>query len=696
MYYKMKRVCAIFLIIALLLNSMCYAAAPVLSKEETVYVNLDYYGNVQEMNIYNKCSLNGATAIVDYTSFENVMNLTNRDEISRSGEAYISSTEGLNSFSYMGEIGESYYEKLPWTFDISYKINGVDVSKDELLGCAGVVEIIIDVKSNEEAIEYYKNNYMLEITGSYDMSKYLSIESDEAMITNTGNTQTLMMIVLPGQSTTLHIRIGTNNFEMDGVTMAMVPLSGEMLDKVSEILEDRKDIEDAIDALNLSADIILNSLGGMQTGLNGISAGITEIKNGTKTIHGLKDARDEDIANMKNILIELKSLVENVKIDLENLKETYKKFIEFLENVDINAKSLYEELQDFNKDLEEVNEIFEGLPDDVINIKSTLKTLAALCDNLNGILGDVSDLQSIDTEALADNLTQIGSETKKVATSAQIIGMSVQDEATIAEAMKIGASAKEISEKLTSIKETLEEMNEVSADVTSEASSTSKNLKKLKKELLDLSKSLNGDDAEVLVDTLGSLSKMSNELEEMLDTAIFYEEDFLTSSGDTVASIDNAQNLVEELSKSDDIAVNMITNIEAMLNALSSDIYSGADEATNSLISLNNELLRISAQSQTLIDSKNKVKDIIDNKKDEIEEKTTILNLKSDAQTVSFGSEKNENVSKVEFLIKTPDIKNIKEKTEDLEVKENQTTFWDRVLMILDKLFGWIFKIFQK
>ena len=52
----MKKVISSLIIIQVLLSSFCFAKLDV-SKEETVYVNLDYEGNVEQINIYNKYDL---------------------------------------------------------------------------------------------------------------------------------------------------------------------------------------------------------------------------------------------------------------------------------------------------------------------------------------------------------------------------------------------------------------------------------------------------------------------------------------------------------------------------------------------------------------------------------------------------------------------------------------------------------------
>ena len=243
----MKRFIALILT-SIILFSDISLAAPLQKKKETVYVNLDSYGKVSQVNIYSKWITNGANELKDYTKYTEINNLTNRKKETHTEDAIIWDVTGDNNFTYTGRVGEEYYSLIPWNFEISYKLNGAEVMADELLGAQGLVKITIDITSNDETNEYYKNNYILELTGSYDMSKYISVESEDAMITDTGNTKTLMFIVLPGQSKTFNIEIGSNNFTMDGITMALVPITGDIRNQIVELIEDKDKIRDAIDS----------------------------------------------------------------------------------------------------------------------------------------------------------------------------------------------------------------------------------------------------------------------------------------------------------------------------------------------------------------------------------------------------------------------------------------------------------------
>ena len=71
-----------------------------------------------------------------------------------------------------------------------------------------------------------------------------------------------------------------------------------------------------------------------------------------------------------------------------------------------------------------------------------------------------------------------------------------------------------------------------------------------------------------------------------------------------------------------------------------------------------------------------------------------MFNVDKDAKVVSFGNEKNENVESVQFIFKTPDIKKVKEAEKDLEAEKGTLSFWDRLLVVLKKMFGWIVNIF--
>lgn len=677
----MKRCVASLMVMMILASNFCYAM-PLLKKKETVYVNLQGYGDVSEINIYNKCVTNGESEIRDYTNYSEVTNLTNRNTAFFESGELIFNVSGEKFFSYTGEASSEYYDLLPWKFEITYKLNGVETKMEDLLGKSGLIEIYVNIIANDKTNSYYRNNYILEVTASYDMTDYLSVESDEAMITDTGNTKTLMFIALPGQSTDFNIKLGSENFSMDGITMAAVPLTGEILNQISDLVDEKNDIDNAMDSIDKSTDIILDSLNGMNVGLNGISAGVTEIKNGTKDLHGLSSLRDEDIEKLKIILEETLPLIQNVQSDLSNLEANYNTFIEMYEELDEEVKTLQSNVESLNEELDEIARMSKNLPSDVKDIKALINSTAKLVGNASSLVNDLDDEET--AKLAKENLENIGEQATSLATIAADLEDPTLAQNLLASAKALGTSAKNLENIL----------NAISLSQLSSKATISKNLTELKNNLYEVEDILDKEDAKTLRDFIFDLKDTSDTLEKMLVTVNKYNDKFLENKDDMSAAIANMKQLVDELSQMDTLSVSMIGNVQNMLKIVSTSIYNGADKTADAILSINNQLLNMTKQSNQFKNSKKEIKDIIDEKFDKLEDETTLFNVDKEAKVVSFGNEKNENVESVQFIFKTPDIKKTKMQEKDLEAQKETLTFWDRVRSVLKKMFGWIANIF--
>jgi hypothetical protein len=59
-----------------LVSTPVYAAEASVSVDESMYVNLDYYGSVDKVNVVKGVSLNGLTSFTDYGNYLDVTNMT--------------------------------------------------------------------------------------------------------------------------------------------------------------------------------------------------------------------------------------------------------------------------------------------------------------------------------------------------------------------------------------------------------------------------------------------------------------------------------------------------------------------------------------------------------------------------------------------------------------------------------------------
>ena len=211
------------------------------SVDEAMYVNLDYYGQIDKVNMVKSISLNGTSSFTDYGDYTDVTNMTDHTEpVLGDGSVTWNFAPDQNGRFYYKGVMKNDQVTLPWTFDVSYKLNGVPTDADKLAGASGTVEIHIDATANENAREYYRNNMMLAVAVLVDLTKCYSVEADGAQVQNIGSQTGVVFTALPGEDGDYTVRIGSDSFESDGVLMTMIPGTTKDLEHVKD-LKDAKD-----------------------------------------------------------------------------------------------------------------------------------------------------------------------------------------------------------------------------------------------------------------------------------------------------------------------------------------------------------------------------------------------------------------------------------------------------------------------
>lgn len=125
------------------------AAAPAVTTDETAYVTLDYYGSIDHLSIVKACSLNGLTAFADYGKYQSVNNMTTLDEPVVFGDMVDwEITEEVPNRFYYEVVPEEQSITLPWSFDISYRLNGKPATGESLAGASGLIDIEVAVTAN--------------------------------------------------------------------------------------------------------------------------------------------------------------------------------------------------------------------------------------------------------------------------------------------------------------------------------------------------------------------------------------------------------------------------------------------------------------------------------------------------------------------------------------------------------------------
>ena len=327
--------------------------------DEAYYALTDYYGNLTEGSVVKSYTVNGAASLTDYGDYDEIVNLTD--------DRVPTSAAGGNVFSFDGDAPEHFYfegktaqpfEDLPWTLSVRYTLNGVAAKAEDLAGKTGVVEIQIDAVPNENASEYAKRNYTLEAMAIFNQDDILSLEAPGAQVQLIGNLRAVLFLGLPGEECHYTIRVGSNAFTFGGMTFLMVPATLSQLQEIATLSQRKDDLEENYEKLSQGIDALLDSLGGISSGLYSAANGLDQLNAARETLSqnsgtlswqadavlGDLNALNSSLATLPGHLDRGKKLLSDTEKDVKALNAALTEAREELESIQTEMKSLKADL----------------------------------------------------------------------------------------------------------------------------------------------------------------------------------------------------------------------------------------------------------------------------------------------------------------------------------------------------------------
>lgn len=368
------------------------AAAPRVQVDETMYVNLDYYGTATQINVVKGCTTNGLTEYTDYGTYDKVVNMTD-DTAPEIGDGTVTwkLPEKNSRFYYQCTMPKNSVD-LPWTFDVSYKLNGVEADASKLAGASGLVEVNVKATPNEEAKAYYKNNMVLTVLVPVDMEKCYSVDAPGAQVQSVGSYQAAMFAALPGEDGDFTVRVGTDKYENIGVIMMMVPGTLDELNRIKDLKEAKDTWREDGNKMYDSMNALLKTMEFMKSDVSGVKGGLAN----------LDQARGTVSANRKQI----EALSTQALADLQAVTDQTTVMIPYLQtardavtDINSNTQALSNTMEDMQDELDRLYDRLGGLS----------KSLRSAADELNkGLLSQQSQ------EAIEKELAQKTAETQKI------------------------------------------------------------------------------------------------------------------------------------------------------------------------------------------------------------------------------------------------------------------------------------------
>ncbi len=379
------------------LAPVCVLAGPATaSVDETLYLNLDYYGGISKANVVKGINFNSLSTYTDYGDYLSVTNMsTDEKPAEGSGSVTFSAPEKGGKFFFEGELDPKKVVS-PWTFDVTYKVNGVVTNAEDAAGASGTIEMDIDCYPNENASEYMKNNFMLICAVPIDNNKVYSVDAPDSQTINLGQYSGVAFEALPGKEAHFVVRLGTDSFETVGAILMMCP--GTVGD-----LQDLKDLKELKDKFRTNTNAMMDDMDALMDNVTDVSKQLSLTNEMLSQLRAGKskiDASKDTIFNGNDVAIQ----------DLRDLSASMTPLSDSL-------KTTQWMVYDVNKNLNTMDQ-------DLLDTTSKMKTLSTRLKSLGSSLGGVDNLtaqellKEMNDAGLSDALKKIKTNAASASSSA--------------------------------------------------------------------------------------------------------------------------------------------------------------------------------------------------------------------------------------------------------------------------------------
>lgn len=329
-----------------------YAKETENGKEEVIYVNLAGDGEVEgvyAVNIFTE------KEITDYGDYEEVHGMNTDDDITyENGVVKIDST--ADRLYYEGSMKDV---EIPWDFDISYQLDGINISADEVAGKSGALKLTVHVSENKNCKNDFFDNYALQVTLKLDTDSCENIVCNGATEANAGGDKQMTYTILPGKSKDIEITADVTDFEMEAVAINGVRLNldvsdedvdtSDLEDRISKLQDGVAELDDGAADLNEGAQTVNQGAESLKTGINTINTALNKLNkksgNLTKGSNEVKTALKTIQTSLKDVTITTEQLSTLSKSSTE-IKNGLDALEKGLTKMDASISSYYGELAD--------------------------------------------------------------------------------------------------------------------------------------------------------------------------------------------------------------------------------------------------------------------------------------------------------------------------------------------------------------
>ncbi len=269
--------------------AVSFASDSVITKDETVYVVTDSTGLQQDVIVSEHLSNEMKVKnIKDRTDLKDIENVKGDEKFTQNDQDLTWAANG-NDIYYQGTTTK----QVPVKMNISYKLDGQEISGANLQGKSGKVEI--NIKYTNEA-KYNSTTVPLVVMSGMMINddSFADVKVDHGKVIDQGDSQIVMGMALPGLSDSIDLKgkdIGLSDSVKITGTAKKFAVEDIMTIATNSVFEDVNtddldlDYDDKINQLNKGAKKLVNGSEELYSGLDQLNDKTGELEKGVKKLN---------------------------------------------------------------------------------------------------------------------------------------------------------------------------------------------------------------------------------------------------------------------------------------------------------------------------------------------------------------------------------------------------------------------------
>lgn len=621
-------------------------------KEEVIYVMCDADGSVNEVYAVN---IFGEGNITDYGKYTSPKLLNTEGKITQKGDKVTFRSDAPKAYMQ----GTLENAQIPWIISIKYYLDGKEIEPEKIGGKSGDLEIRFSTKENKECKGNFFKSYALQASFSLDTKFCTDITASGATAANAGSKKQLSYTILPGKETDYSIKAKVVNFEMPSVAINGVKINMDLDIDKSKVTDETKKLTDNVKKLDDGASELSD-------GAKKLKDGGKSVKSGTSSLSGGADKLNSSLRQLEEGIISVQSGLNKLDSQSGSLNGGSASVKEALETIRVSLAGVSADTDKLSQLVSSSGAIRSSLAlmNDSVHQLSAASSFDTykLTMKINGLDVDAVIASNDQTsELIKKNLAEL--ESKKAAAAAVGLDLTMyeQQKELLMQLLQSNEANKAVISSAKSYYDTisanLSELDSSMAKLSDSYSQFNEGIKQfvnsLSTMIVDLSKLSDGINK--LAD---SYSDLDNGINQYTSGVSQINAGFGTLKSGVSALADGSKTLCEGAGSLDDGV---------------SQLYSGISELCDGTDMLSKGTGEFRKETAGIDD------EIFDKIDDLLSDITG-----SDSETESFVSEKNENVTSVQFVIKTDAVEIPKTEPVKAEKKEKKS-FWKKITDLFKK-----------